>query len=422
MVTNRRIGKRGIATLQPGTVIWDGEVAGFGARRQKGHAVSYILFYRTAEGRQRWHTIGRHGSPWTPDDARKEARRLLGDVAGGGDPAAVRRAKRKAETVSDLCDLYLTDAETGRFLTRLKAPKKASTISTDKGRIEAHIKPLLGRKAVSSITREDVDAFMHDVAQGKTARHKKIRTQGAEPRGGKGAATRTVGLLGSIFTYAVRHRIRPDNPVRGVIRFADGRRSRRLSDNEYRQIGIALRAATGKVWPPAIAATRFLLVTGWRKGEVLGLQWSEVDLIRRTAVLGDTKTGLSVRPLSNAACDVLRSIGKKETGLVFPASKGDGLMTGYPKFWDKIATNKAVPSDITAHVFRHSFASLAGDLGYSDSTIGALIGHAGRTITSRYVHSADFVLLSAADAVAKQTLRLMGEKKEPTEIVTALRK
>jgi hypothetical protein len=232
MVSARRIGKREIAALEPGQIIWDGDVAGFGARRQI-EAVSYVLIYRTAEGRQRWHTIGRHGSPWTPDMARKEAKRLLGSVAGGLDPAALKRAKRSARSVAELCDLYQADAEAGRILTRRKAAKKANTILTDRGRIEGHIKPLLGTMSVPAVTRADVESFMHAVAEGKTApRNTTKKRRGGFVRGGEGTASRTVGLLGSIFTYAVRHQMRPDNPVRGVERFADGERKRRLSDDE----------------------------------------------------------------------------------------------------------------------------------------------------------------------------------------------
>jgi hypothetical protein len=107
----RKIGLREIRRLQPGETIWDAAVKGFGARRQKGTAVSYVLFYRTQEGRQRWHTIGRHASPWTPDSARDEARRLLGDVVRGADPVADKQSTRRAATVAELCDLYLADAE-----------------------------------------------------------------------------------------------------------------------------------------------------------------------------------------------------------------------------------------------------------------------------------------------------------------------
>jgi integrase len=418
MVSTRRIGLREIAAMQPGAVIWDGDVSGFGARRQVD-TISYVLIYRTAEGRQRWHTIGRHGSPWTPDTARKEAKRLLGSVAGGLDPAAIKRAnKRSASSVGELCDLYLADAEAGRILTRRKAAKKASTILTDKGRIERHIKPLLGTMKVPTVTRADVETFMHDVAEGKTAtRSKTKKARGlANVRGGKGTASRTVGLLGSIFTYSVRHHMRPDNPVRGVERFADGQRKRRLTDDEYAALGAALRKAQKDrtIWPPAVALTRFLLVTGWRRGEGIGLRCNEIDLALRTAILGDSKTGRSTRPLSNAATDLLRLAKngvRKADGLVFSASRGTGLMTGYPKFWKRIAKLADLPDDVTPLVFRHSFASLAADLGFSEPTIAALIGHAGRSMTSRYVHSADAVLLAAAEAVARRTLELMGDSK-----------
>src|SRR5581483_8567050 len=122
MVSARRIGQREIAALRPGHIIWDGDVSGFGARRQID-AVSYVLIYRTAEGRQRWHTIGRHGSPWTPDTARTEARRLLGDAAKGTDPAAEKQARRRALTMAELCDQYWQDATAGRVLVRGGKPK-----------------------------------------------------------------------------------------------------------------------------------------------------------------------------------------------------------------------------------------------------------------------------------------------------------
>ena len=164
-----KITNRTIKILKPGELVWDSIVTGFGVRRQKSEAVSYVLYYRTGERRQRWYTIGRHGAPWTPDTARDEARRLLGDVAHKGDPAAEKRAARNAQTVSELCDLYLADAEAGRLVTRRRSPKKESTLAADRGRIERHVKPLLGRRAVASVTRGDVEAFMFDVAAGKTA-------------------------------------------------------------------------------------------------------------------------------------------------------------------------------------------------------------------------------------------------------------
>ena len=177
---------------------------------------------------------------------------------------------------------------------------------SDRGRIVRHIVPLLGRKSVASVTRNDIDGFMHDIATGKTASRQKTKPRGLSVvRGGRGVASRSVGLLGAIFTYAIRKGLRFDNPAHGIVRFADGRRQRRLTDDEYRQLGRALK--TAEVWKPAIAATWLMILTGWRRGEVLGLRWSEVDLPRRTARLADTKTGASLRPLSELACMVIQS-------------------------------------------------------------------------------------------------------------------
>jgi integrase len=433
-----RIGLREVRALGRNEEIWDASVPGFGARRQRSEAVAYIILYRTREGRARRFTIGRHGAPWTPDTARDEARRLLGDVASGADPSVTKKEARSASTITELCDMYLADAESGRLLTRRKVAKKASTLLSDKGRVERHIKPLLGRLKVPMVTREDVEGFMHAVAQGSTAaRTPTGKKRGlSNVRGGKGVATRTVGLLGAIFTYAIRKRLRPDNPVRGVTRFADQRRTRRLTGDEYRMLGIGLAAAAqvkavepgkmprkadGGLWPAAIAAARFLALTGWRSGEALGLKWTEIDVVKRTARLPDTKTGLSVRPLSQAACDVLTGLAKGEPdALVFPPTRGKGRMSGFPSLFTRIVIAGGLPAEITPHVLRHSFASLAGDLGYSEPTVAALIGHQGVTVTSRYMHAADAVLLAAADAVAARTLELMAVVESETGLASML--
>ncbi len=412
-MANKRIGLKDIRTLSEGEIVWDASVPGFGARRQTGSAVAYVLKYRTAEGRQRWFTIGRHGAPWTPDEARKEAVRLLGSVAHKTDPAAEKAGIRKSATVRELCAQYLADSREGRLLTRRQSPKRPSTIATDEGRVRDHIEPLLGAMKVTAVSRRDIDNAMHAIAAGKTARKGSTATRKATRiRGGKGAATRTVGLLGAIFAYAVRLGMRADNPVRGVVRFADGRRERRLSDAEYRALGQGLRRAEGQIWPAAIVVTRFLALTGWRSGEALTLRWDQIDFARRTATLTETKTGRSVRPLSHAACEVLTEL-PREGAFVFPATRGERGLTGYPQVWSrKIAPACLLPSGITPHTLRHSFASLAGDLGYSEPTIAALVGHKGRTITSRYVHSADAVLLAAADVVSDRTAELMGDHRD----------
>ena len=110
-------------------------------------------------------------------------------------------------------------------------------------------------------------------------------------------------------------------------------------------------------------------------------QYSPTRPARRTATLGDTKTGRSVRPLSHFACDALRNLaptsGGERDALVFLATRGDGRMVGFPKLWARVAQMGGLPADVTPHTLRHSFASLAGDLGFSEPTIAALVGHKG---------------------------------------------
>jgi integrase len=412
---------KSIAALPPNTIYWDdgkSSVPGFGARRRTGNGISYVLKYRTTDGRQRWQTIGRHGAPWTPDMARAEARRILGEVTKGNDPAGEKQETRKAATVADLCDAYLEAALAGRVLTRRKAMKKASTLATDGGRIERHIKPLLGNLKVEAVTRMDIERFRDAVTEGATKARVKTGKHGlARVTGGRGTASRTMGLLGAIFTFAVRRDLRSDNPVRGVERHADGQRQRRMSDAEYSALGKALGFMPSATWPVAIAAAKFLALTGWRRGEMLTLKWPEVDLSTRTAYLAETKTGGSLRPLAHAACDLLRDL-PRFGELVFPASVGsDKPMRGFHKVWLRIAAKAKLPSDVTPHVLRHSFASVAADLGLSELTIAALLGHKKASVTSKYTHHADAVLLQAADLVADRVTELLGEASERGTVV-----
>ena len=405
----KRIGLREVRALRPDTEVWDAAVPGFGARRQRSASVSYIVLYRTAEGRSRRFTIGRHGAPWTPETARAKALDVLTAATKGSDPAGDKRDKREAATVADLCTAYLADAAAGRLLTRRGASKKPSTLVTDRSRISAHIGPLLGALKVAAVTPRDVDGFIHAVAEGRSAQRTPTgRKHGlSNVRGGKGAASRTVGLLGAMFTYAVKKGLRSDNPVTGTARYADGRRERRLTDVEYAALGTGLAAVA--IWPDAIACARFLALTGWRSGEALALRWRDVDLAKRTVRLADSKTGASVRPLSHAAVAVMTGQGGgKPDALVFRASRGEGAMTGFPGFFERIVRASGLPADVTPHVLRHSFASLANDLGLTAATIGMLIGHKGSGTTRGYIHGADAVLLAAADKVADGTGERMG--------------
>lgn len=264
--------------------VWDGELQGFGLKvAPKGRKV-FVLQYRLHGGFTRRFTIGQYGNPWTADSARIRAKELLGDVSRGIDPASLKAFEKQAKTVAQLCDMYLADGW---------GTKKASTVATDTGRIELHIKPLLWRKRVKDVTTADVRKFTTDVASGKTKAEVKTDKHGrARVSGGKGTATRTVGLLGGIFSFAVDSGRRSDNPVRGVKQFADQKNERFLSPVELARLGDALATAEREGRnKAAIDAIRLLVLTGCRKSEILTLQWPHVNFETGYLELPDSKTG-----------------------------------------------------------------------------------------------------------------------------------
>jgi integrase len=361
-----RIGIKIIEAMPPHSIIWDDKIPGFNARRQNSDVVTFNVVYRTLEGTQRWQRLGRFGV-WTPDQARREAQQVLRARDLGEDPAGTRKALRNSMTIAQLCDEY-SARDNG---------KKPATIRSDLSRIRTHIKPKLGKLRVVSITSEQVEDFMNSMSRG---------SQG-----------RTVGLLGAIFTYAVKRKLVVVNPVREVDIPAEARRNRRLSDAEYGQLGAALKGG--------IISDIFLLLaaTGFRSSEAKNLRWDECDIERNIVTLADTKTGVSVRPLSNTAIEIIKRQKKRGSPYVFDYGQGKPIFN-LRSHWLKLKMERT----IVPHVLRHSFASLGADLGLADSTIAGLIGHKQQSITSRYLHL-DKTLVSAANIVAAETLRLMGK-------------
>ena len=375
--------------------IWDGDLKGFGLKVCSGGRKSYVCKYRLGTGRNaptRRMTIGTHGSPWTPDQARKRASQILGLVAHGKDPAQEKQADKSVLTVAQLCDLYLKHGA---------ATKKASTLATDRGRIERHIKPLLGRMRVPDVKRAAVSRFLQDVAAGKTAVDVKTGARGrAIVRGGKGTATRTVGLLGGIFSFAVESGWISENPVRGVKRFRDRRNERFLDNSEMQRLGAALIGAEAAGENPyAIAIIRLLVLTGARKGEIESLRWPEVDWQFSYLRLADSKTGQKLIMLNGAAIEVLQTVPRQNASdFVFPASRSDGHYEGTPKVWWRIR-EQAELQNVRLHDLRHSFASMAVSSGASLPVIGALLGHKDSATTSRYAHLQDDPVRSASKTI-----------------------
>lgn len=406
-----RLTKRLIDTLQPQEkdyFEWDDDLPGFGVRVWPTGKKVYVAQYR-AGTRLRRMKIGAHG-PLTVEEARKGARVILGQVARGEDPQEERQTLRKSLTVAQLCDNYLKAAEKGHIMGKRRQPKKASTLYSDRGRIERHIKPLLGKKLVRDLTQADINRFIRDVAAGKTAAVVVTERKGGKAvvEGGAGTASRTAGLLGGILSFAVSEGIIPFNPATGVKRPADNRRQRRLSAEEYRTLGEALAAADAdRETEQGLHAIWLLALTGCRLGEVLNLKWAEVDRDGGCFRLQDTKEGASVRPVGKAAFDLIEQITPKEGNpFVLTAIRGEGAFRGMARAWKRIM-DRAKLEGVTAHTLRHSFASVAADLGLTETVVAALLGHSAGSVTSRYVHHLDSVLIGTADKVARTIHSMM---------------
>ncbi|WP_420959314.1 tyrosine-type recombinase/integrase [Brucella sp. IR073] len=386
-----KLTKRIIDALEPSEAgeqyLWDTELKGFGVRMMPSGIGSYIIKYRNAEGRQRKMVLGRVGA-LTPDEARQLARERLAEVFKGNDPSAERARLRQSITVSELCDLYLEDA---------KPRLKPNTYSVNEGQLRTHIKPLIGNRTVVSLTRADIVKLQADIMAGKTA--KKREGRGGVTTGGKAAAARAITIFGTVLEFARVGLVVSENVVRGIKKPKAGKKDRFLSYEEIARLGKAMREADDES-AVALAALRFLMLSGCRRMEVLALPVKWLDLDKGSIRFGDTKTGAQIRPIGQSAFAAIAGIESKN-GWVFPSERGDGHFVGLPRVLERLC-KKAKIEDVSVHVMRHTFASVAADMGYSELTIAGLLGHSVPGVTARYAHVADKALVSAADQVSKK--------------------
>jgi integrase len=404
-----KITKRVVDALQPehhrDVFAWDTELRGFGLRAKPSGVKTFLIQYRNTEGRTRRLVLGQYGV-LTPENARDLARKRLADVAEGADPSAERHAVRAGMSVKEVCDWYLEQAEAGRLLGRNRRPIKASTLKMDRSRVETHIKPLLGTRHVSGLTVRDIEGMQADIAAGKSARGRK-KGRGGRSTGGAGVASRTTGTLRALLGHAARHGVIKNNPAEGVRQLAIGKRKRRLSEEELRHLGRVMREAAAEgEHPTGLSAIRLMLLTGFRRMEALGLKRAWFSRNEHCVRFPDTKGGAQVRVLGEAAMDCFKAQPTPEASpFVFPADWGDGHFVGVVRVLKRIC-RKAELNDVTPHVLRHTFASIAGDLGFSELTIAVLLGHSARGVTQDYVHL-DRALVVAADRVSMEVATML---------------
>jgi integrase len=385
-------------------VEWDDEVPRYGLRVKPSGVMSFVIQYRTAQGRPRKITIGRYG-PWAPGQARTEAKRLLRLVDQGEDPAEAAAKEKEAITVATLCDEYLSAAEAGLIKGRNEQPKRASTIRQDKPRISAHFKPLIGNKLIRDFTRADARQFYEDVARGRHAK----RNGKSVIKGGQSAARRCVGLGGGMFTYAVRlgYREEGPNPFANLGIPGDRKRQFRLEPDGWRALGNVIAAAKeqGVPWQTTEIAM-LLALTGCRLREISDLQWAEIDFAAHCFRFDPDRVKTApLRHVGREAVALLKTLKQlnrePDSAFVFPMRRKSGRDLPYTGF--QLAFRQINPS-FSAHLIRHAYAGTAeASCGLHESTVGALLGHSKRSgnMTAGYILKPDALLLAAADKVSR---------------------
>jgi integrase len=383
---------------------YDKEVKGFGCRVTAGGARSFILNYRTRGGRERRFTIGK-SSEWKATAARAEAIELKKRIDRGEDPLAEIEADRGAKTVADLCD---------RFIEEYLPRKRPKTSRDYKAAIETYVRSALKHHKVAEVTFSDIDGL-----------HRKITKGGQRGRGAPYIANRTVAILSKMFSQAIRWGWRTDNPAKGVERNHEEKRHRYLSPAEIAELSKALIAHEDK---QAANIVRLLMLTGARKGEVLSMRWSDLDLEAGawTKPSAHTKQKAEHRvPLSAPAQQLLSELLKAKqearsnlprAQFVFPGRFDDGHRVEFKRAWAElcIAAGLVIPEvtkdkrgnermilrpSARVHDLRHTYASLLASSGLSLPLIGALLGHTQPATTARYAHLLDDPLRRATERV-----------------------
>lgn len=377
-----KLSKPLIAALSPtdqDVVVWDSSLPGFGLRAKASGAKTFVIQYRNRSGRSRRLSLGNLGKV-TIDQARKEAVRLMGQIATGHDPAEERRMRLRSETVAQLADVYMRDHCAGRC--------KPRTIESHTWLLKKFIKPRLGKRKLLDLRPADV-AKLHADLQSTPYN-----------------ANRAVGLLRAMLNCAERWEMIPrgSNPAAVIKPYPERKRERFLSGDEFKALLDALDAAEadGIVDLYEAAAIRLLTFTGCRLSEITTLAWDSVDLANARIVLERHKTdqyGAKIIPLNAPALQVLTDLPRELDNpyVIVGREKGKHLIN-LQKPWRRLRRSAGL-DDLRIHDLRHSFASFALGAGVPLALIGGLLGHRSVQTTARYAHLANDPLKRATEVV-----------------------
>lgn len=350
------------AALPQATDVWlsDASLPGFHVRVQPSGRKTYVIRYRNIRGQSRKHTIARCTDIGLTE-ARDKARSLFVRIREGFDPSEAKIEARNAPTMNDVANRYMDE---------FAIPyKKKRSADNDRRIINKHILPLLGRKAVADLRKDDI-VRLH-VAMKDTPAN----------------ANRTLTVVSKMVSLAIEWGWTETNPTRGVRRYKERKRGRILSTDEIRRLNEHLSCCD----PETARFIRLLLLTGCRISEIRDARMEWVDFERRLLVLPDSKTGERVVALPYAALELLNQVRDRER--VY-----DGPTVHYQ--WWKI--RKAVGlNNVRLHDLRHTVGSVGHKAGLTLREIATLLGHRQLSTAERYVHGYDGDDVRAADVVAE---------------------
>lgn len=249
-----KITKRSVdamATTEKTEFLWDDELSGFGLRVTSNGAKSYVFQYRMGgrEAVKKRYTIGKHGSPWTPDLARAEAKRLALMVGQGIDPAGADKERRRQAVdlaFAPYVDLFVD----GYLKSHWKDWQQGKSL------LDREAVPVLQRTPLPLIKRSDVVAVL-DRLSDRPAVAKLMHATLRKLL--KWAVSR-----GDIERSPIEEMDAPTGPAA---------RDRVLDDGELATIW---RASAGLGYPFG-PMYRLLIATGQRREEIAGLDWRELD-------------------------------------------------------------------------------------------------------------------------------------------------
>jgi integrase len=363
-----RINKRSVDAALAQTkdrYLWDDQLRGFGLKITPTGNKIYLIQYNLhgRNGRTSRVKVGPHGV-LTAEQARTEAKKLLGDVAARRDPAESRAKAKAQRTLGSAVALFLDEY--------VDAKLKPSTAEEYRRLMRLHLAERLRSRPLGAIARADIATL-----------HLKLRDKPYQ-------ANRLLAVLSKFFNWAKMQDLRSDasNPCRHIKKYRERKRERFLTECELGRLGQALVNAEteGLASPWVIAAIWLLILTGARHSEIRKLLWSEVDLSRRRLRLRESKTNEKTIYLSDAAVEILASIPRLDDNPhVICGEKIGACLVNLQKPWRRIR-QMADLDDVRIHDLRHSFASFAAARGHSLQAIGALLGHAQTSTTARYAH------------------------------------